>query len=235
MWTIYKREMSSYFRSPVAYCIMGFFMVLVGMFFWVRNLVYGSIYFSDVLSSMVTYLTFFAPLITMRLLADEKKNGTEVLLRTSPVPIRKVVIGKYLSALTLYLIMVGITLIYPLIITFLVDGGTPLGKNFSGYVAFILLGACYLAISLFVSSFTENQVVAAVSGIVVLLVFYFMQSIGATLGGTFGAVLQWLSPLNRYSDFAMGGFNLASLFFYISFTAVGVFLTVMNVERKRWN
>ncbi len=235
MWTIYKREMSSYFRSPVAYCIMGFFMVLVGMFFWVRNLIYGSIYFSDVLSSMVTYLTFFAPLITMRLLADEKKNGTEVLLRTSPVPIRKIVIGKYLSALTLYLIMVGITLIYPLIITFLVDGGTPLGKNFSGYVAFVLLGACYLAISLFVSSFTENQVVAAVSGIVVLLVFYFMQSIGATLGGTFGAVLQWLSPLNRYSDFAMGGFNLASLFFYISFTAVGVFLTVMNVERKRWN
>lgn len=235
MWTIYKREMSSYFRSPVAYCIMGFFMVLVGMFFWVRNLVYGSIYFSDVLSSMVTYLTFFAPLITMRLLADEKKNGTEVLLRTSPVPIRKIVIGKYLSALTLYLIMVGITLVYPLIITFLVDGGTPMGKNFSGYVAFILLGACYLAISLFVSSFTENQVVAAVSGVVVLLVFYFMQSIGATLGGKFGAVLQWLSPLNRYSDFAMGGFNLASLFFYISFTAVGVFLTVMNVERKRWN
>ena len=235
MWTIYKREMSSYFRSPVAYCIIGFFMVLIGMFFWVRNLINGSVYFSDVLSSVVTYLTFFAPLVTMRLLADEKKNGTEVLLRTAPIPMRKVVVGKYFAGLTLYLVMVAITFIYPIILTFLIDGGIPAGKNISGYVAFILLGACYLAISLFVSSFTENQVVAAVAGIVVLLLFYFMQSIGGTLGGTFGAALQWLSPLKRYSDFAMGGFNLASLFYYVSFTAVGVFLTVMNVERKRWN
>lgn len=235
MWTIYKREMSSYFRSPVAYCIMGFFMVLVGLFFWVQNLLYASVYFSNTLSSLVTYLTFFAPLLTMRLLADEKRNGTEVLLRTSPVPIRKIVVGKYLAAFTLFLIMVALTLIYPLILTFLVDGGIPMGKNLSGYVAFILLGASYLAISLFTSSFTESQVVAAVSGIVVLLVFYFMQSIGATVGGTFGAVLQWLSPLTRYSDFALGGFNLASLVFYITFAAVAVFLTVMNVERKRWN
>lgn len=235
MWTIYKREMSSYFRSPVAYCIIGFFMVLVGMFFWGNNLMSGSIYFSDALASMVTYLTFFAPLITMRLLADEKKNGTEVLLRTAPVPLKRIVIGKYLAALTLYLIMVGITLFYPLLLTFLVEGGAATGKNFSGYVAFILLGACYLAVSLFVSSFTENQVVAAVSGIVVLLVFYFMKSIGSTLGGTFGGALQWLSPLTRYADFAMGEFNFASLFFYISFAVIGVFLTVMNVERKRWN
>ncbi len=235
MWTIYKREMSSYFRSPVAYCIIGFFMVLIGLYFWIQNLLMGSVYFSDVLSSVVTYLTFFAPLITMRLLADERRNGTEVLLRTSPISIRKIVIGKYLAALTLYLIMVGMTFLYPTILTFLVDGGIPMGKNFSGYVAFILLGACYLAISLFVSSFTENQVVAAVSGIVVLLVFYFMQSIGSTVGGNFGAALQWLSPLTRYSDFAMGGFNLGSLFFYMSFAAVGVFLTGMNMERKRWN
>lgn len=235
MWTIYKREMSSYFRSPVAYCIIGFFMVLVGLFFWVRNLIQGSVYFSDVLSSIVTYLTFFAPLITMRLLADEKKNGTEVLLRTAPIPMGRVVVGKYLASLTLYLVMIGITFVYPIMMTFFIDGGIPAGKNFSGYVAFILLGACYLAVSLFVSSFTENQVVAAVAGIVVLLIFYFMQSIGSTVGGNLGAILQWLSPLKRYSDFAMGGFNLASLFYYISFTVVGVFLTVMNVERKRWN
>ena len=131
--------------------------------------------------------------------------------------------------------MVGLTLIYPLLITFLMEGGATTGKNFGGYVAFILLGACYLSVSLFVSSFTESQVVAAVSGIVVLLMFYFMNTIGSTIGGTWGTVLQWLSPLKRYSDFKLGGFSLPSLFFYVSFSTVGVFLTVVNVERKRWN
>jgi ABC-2 type transport system permease protein len=235
MWTIYKREMNSYFRSPVAYCIMGFFMVLVGLFFWLVNLNGGSMYFSDTLSTMGLFLIFFAPLITMKLLSDEKRNGTEVLLRTAPVSMKKIVVGKYFAALTLYLIMVGLTLIYPLLITFLMEGGATTGKNFGGYVAFILLGACYLSVSLFVSSFTESQVVAAVSGIVVLLLFYFMNTIGSTIGGTWGTVLQWLSPLKRYSDFKLGGFSLPSLFFYVSFSTVGVFLTVMNVERKRWN
>ena len=143
--------------------------------------------------------------------------------------------GKYFAALTLYLVMVGLTLFYPLLITFLVDGGAATGKNFGGYVAFILLGACYLAVSMFVSSFTDSQVVAAVSGVVVLLLFYFMNTIGSTMGGTWGAALQWLSPLKRYSDFTLGGFSIPSLFFYVSFAAVGVFLTVSNVERKRWN
>ncbi len=235
MWTIYKREMNSYFRSPVAYCIMGFFMVLVGLFFWLVNLNGGSMYFSDTLSMMGLFLIFFAPLITMKLLSDEKRNGTEVLLRTAPVSMKKIVVGKYFAALTLYLIMVGLTLIYPLLITFLMEGGATTGKNFGGYVAFILLGACYLSVSLFVSSFTESQVVAAVSGIVVLLMFYFMNTIGSTIGGTWGTVLQWLSPLKRYSDFKLGGFSLPSLFFYVSFSTVGVFLTVVNVERKRWN
>ena len=172
MWTIYKREMNSYFRSPVAYCIIGFFMVLVGLFFWLINLKSGSIYFSDTLSVMSMCMIIFAPLITMKLLADEKRNGTEVLLRTAPTSMAKVVVGKYFAALTLYLVMVGLTLFYPLLITFLVDGGAATGKNFGGYVAFILLGACYLAVSMFVSSFTDSQVVAAVSGVSKPVIIY---------------------------------------------------------------
>lgn len=235
MWTIYKREINAYFRSPVAYCIMGFFMVLVGLFFWLTSLRGRSVNFSDTLAWLSTYLTFIAPLLTMRLLADERRSGTEVLLRTSPIPMWRIVLGKYFAAVTLFLVMVGVTLLYPILMSFLVPEGIPVGRNFGGYVAFILLGAAYLAVGLFTSSFTESQVVAAVSGIVVLLVLYFMQTIGATVGGTFGAVLQWLSPLKRYSDFSIGEFNLASLIFYLSFSDVMVFLTVMNVERKRWN
>lgn len=237
MLTIYKREMASYFRSPVAYCIMGFFMAIVGLFFWVNSILNTSAQFSVTLSSIGVYLTFLIPIITMKLLSDEKKNGTEVLLRTCPVPMWKIVTGKYLASLTLFLIMTALTFIFPVLIAFLVEEGAVVGtsQDIGSYIGFILLGASYLAVSLFVSSFTESQSVAAVSGIVVLILLYFLQSIGASVGTAFGAVLQWIAPLARYQDFMVGSFNFASLIYYLTFSGVMVFLTYINLERKRWN
>ena len=237
MFTIYKREMSAYFRSPVAYCIMGFFMAIVGLMFWINSILQASAQFSSTLSSIGVFLTFIIPTMTMRLLSDEKKNGTEVLLRTCPIPMWKIVVGKYLSAATLFLIMTLLTCIFPVLIAFLAEEGAVLGtaQDFGSYIGFVLLGMSYLAISLFVSSFTESQAVAAVSGIVTLIIFYFLQSIGASLGSTIGGVLQWIAPLSRYQDFTVGSFNIASLIFYISFSAMLVFMTYVNLERKRWN
>lgn len=237
MWTIYKREMASYFRSPVAYCIMGFFMAIVGLMFWVNSMLGASAQFSDTLSSIGVYLTFIIPIITMKLLSDEKKNGTEVLLRTCPIPMWRIVIGKYLSSVTLFLVMTVLTFIFPVLIVFLAEDGAVLGtaQDFGSYIGFFLLGASYLAISLFISSFTESQSVAAVAGIVALVIFYFLQSIGASLGSTLGAVLQWIAPLARYNDFTVGSFNFASLIFYVTFSALLVFMTYVNLERKRWN
>ncbi len=237
MITIYKRELASYFRSPVAYCIMGFFMVIVGLMFWLYSVLQGSSQFSDTLSSIGVYLTFIIPIITMRLLADEKKNGTEVLLRTCPVPMWKIVLGKYLSAVTVFLVMILLSFIYPVLIAFLVEGNGVMAysQEVSGFIGFILLGMSYIAVSLFVSSFTESQAVAAVAGIVSLVFLFFMQSIGASLGGTAGAVMQWIAPLTRYDDFTVGSFNVASLIFYITFSGMFVFLTYVNIERKRWN
>lgn len=237
MFTIYKREMASYFRSPVAYCIMGFFMAIVGLMFWINSILQGSAQFSTTLSSIGVFLTFIIPVITMKLLSDEKKNGTEVLLRTCPIPMWKIVLGKYLSAATLFFLMTVLTFVFPVIIAFLAPEGAILGtaQDFGSYIGFILLGMSYLAVSLFVSSFTESQAVAAVSGIVTLIIFYFLQSIGASLGSTVGAVFQWIAPLARYGDFTVGSFNIASLIFYISFSALLVFMTYVNLERKRWN
>ncbi len=237
MLTIYKRELASYFRSPVAYCIMGFFMAIVGLMFWVNNIIGRSPQFADTLSSLGVFLTFIVPVITMKLFSDEKKNGTEVLLRTCPVPMWKIVLGKYLSSLTLFTVMTLLTALFPILIVFMADDSSLIGsaQDFGSYIAFILLGASYLAVSLFVSSFTESQSVATVSGIVALVVLYFMQSIGNSLGGTTGAVLKWFAPLARYGDFTVGSFNFASLIFYITFSVLFVFLTYVNLERKRWN
>lgn len=235
MLTIYKRELSSYFRSPVAYCIMGFFMAIVGLMFWVNSILQSKAQFSATLSSIGMYLTFIIPIITMKLLADEKKNGTEVLLRTCPVSMWKIVIGKYLSAVTLFLVMIILTSVYPVLIAFLVEEGAVIGsmQDLGNYIGFFMLGMAYLAVSLFVSSFTESQSVAAVSGIVVLLILYFLQSIGTSLGSGVGSVLQWIAPLARYNDFTVGAFNVASLIFYFTFSAMFVFLTYVNLERKR--
>lgn len=229
--------MSSYFRSPVAYCIMGFFMVIVGLLFWVNSILNSSALFASTLSSIGIFLAFIIPIITMKLLSDEKKNGTEVLLRTSPVSMWRIVLGKYLASFTLFLIMTLLTLIYPVLIAFLVEDGAILStaQDLGGYIGFVLLGATYLAISMFVSSFTESQSVATVAGIVTLVILYFLQSIGSSIGSTFGAILQWIAPLTRYNDFTAGSFNFASLIYYITFSAVMVYLTYINVERKRWN
>lgn len=235
MLTIYKRELSSYFRSPVAYCIIGFFMAIVGLMFWINSILQASAQFSTTLNSIGVYLTFIIPIITMRLLSDERKNGTEVLLRTCPVAMWRIVLGKYFAAVTLFLIMTVLTFIYPVLIAFLVEEGAVVGSamDFGSYIGFLMLGISYIAVSLFVSSFTESQSVAAVSGIVVLLILYFLQSIGASLGTAFGAVLQWIAPLARYQDFTVGSFNIASLVFYVTFSAMFVFLTYVNLERKR--
>ena len=114
--------MASYFRSPVAYCIMGFFMAIVGLMFWINNILNASAQFSQTLSSIGVFLTFLVPIITMKLLSDEKKNGTEVLLRTCPVPMWKIVTGKYLASVTLFLIMTLLTFIFPVLIAFLAAG-----------------------------------------------------------------------------------------------------------------
>lgn len=221
----------------MAYCIMGFFMVLVGLLFWVNSILNSSALFASTLSSIGIFLAFIIPVITMKLLSDEKKNGTEVLLRTSPIPMWRIVLGKYLASFTLFLIMTLLTLIYPVLIAFLVEDGAVLStaQDLGGYIGFVLLGATYLAISMFVSSFTESQSVATVAGIVTLVILYFLQSIGSSIGSTFGAILQWIAPLTRYNDFTAGSFNFASLIYYITFSAVMVYLTYINVERKRWN
>lgn len=237
MRAVFKREVQAYFKSPVAYCIISFFLMLTGLNFWNLNLYRGSIEFPTTLASMTTFLTFFAPIITMKLLSEEKKNGTEVLLKTSPVSMWKIVLGKYFASLTVFCVIVVLTMICPILMSFYVnDGGVfPLGMTVGGYVGFFLLGAAYLAVGTFASSVTESQPVAAVLGVVILLGISFIENIGQQIGGVFGQVLIWISLSSRYSDFASGLFSLPSLFYYLSLTAVILFVTVMNIERKRWN
>ena len=237
MEAIFRREIHSYFKSPVAYCVVGFFAALCGLNFWNVNLANQSVKFSTTLMAMVTYLDFFIPILTMRLFADDKKLGTEVLLRTAPVRTLDVVLGKYFAAVAVFLLMCAETLVCPIIMSFCVneDGVFPLEMTVGGYVAFIMLGLAYVAIGTLASSLADSQPVAALLGIVFILLITFIETIGEQIGGTIGTVLVWLSLSSRYNDFASGLFNVASIFYYLTFTVMILFVTTVNYERKRWN
>ena len=199
MKAIYKREMQAFFKSPVAYCVVAFFMALLGLNFWYMNLYNGSVEFSNTLAVMTSYLTYFAPFITMRLFADEKKNGTEVLLRTPPISMWQVVLGKYFAAATVFLFMNAVTVVCPVIMAlFMNEGGVfPLSMTVGSYIGFILLGLAYLAVGTFASSVTESQTVAALVGVVLLLAITFLETIGYQIQGWIGQALIWVSLSSR--------------------------------------
>jgi len=233
MFAIMKRDFRSYFNSPIAYVMIGLFMFIVS-FFFNDYLAYGSSdIMSGVISNMSFILLFFVPIMTMRSMAEDKKNGTEVLLLTSPVRVTEIVIGKYLALMGVFLIMTLFTLIFPLIL--IIFGSPDLALIFSSYLGFILYGAVFVSVGLFASSLTENQIVAAVIGFVSMFTLYAIKFLAGFFTGFLYDVFTWLSLNARYNDFMTGIIDLTSIVFMLSFVAVFIFLTVRVTERKRWS
>jgi ABC-2 type transport system permease protein len=232
MFAIFKREIKSYFYSPIAYILIGLFTILSSLFFILTNISYGSAQLSGLLSNMGFILLFITPILTMRTLAEDRKNGTEVLLVTSPASIGKIVLGKYFAALSVFLIMTCITLIYPLILS--IFGNPSAAPIIGGYVGFILLGAAFISIGVFASSLTENQIIAAVVSFAILLVIWLVEYIGNYFGGTISKVLNYFALLARYEEFNNGILSLSPVVFFISFIGVFLFLTTRVIERRRW-
>ena len=179
MLAIYKKELRSYFTSMIGYLFIGFFLAIVGVYFMAYNLQGGYSNFEYVLSSMVFVFVILVPILTMRLLAEEKRQRTDQLLFTSPLSVNKIVIGKYLAVLTVFISAMGITMFYPLILS--KYGTVSFKLAYTGILGFVLVGAAYLAIGLFLSALFESQAIAAVVTFVVLLITFLMQGIVSLL------------------------------------------------------
>lgn len=232
MSAIFWKEVKSYFYSPIAYILIGFFTLLTSVFF-TPNLMQRSGEFSGVLSNMGFFLVFIIPVLTMRILAEDRKNGTEVLLVTSPASLFSIVIGKYLASCTVFLVITVISFIYPL--STLAFGGQITPALVGGYIGFMLLGAAFISVGVFASSLTENQVVAVVIGFVSLLIMWIADGLGSVLGGVWAKILGWFSLITRYEDFNKGILGLSPVIYYLSFIAVFLFITVRIIERRRWS
>jgi len=233
MLAVYKKELKSYFYSPMAYILIGIFTILTSIFFYPYLTYYKLGDFTMMLDTMSFFLVFIIPVFTMRLLTEDRKNGSETLLLTSPTSLQAVVLGKYIAAVTVYLMMIGISWVYPVIQV--IFGGRVSSQLIGGYIGFFLLGSAFISYGLFASSLTENQIIAAIISVAGLIVIQIADSLSSMVGGNVGKVLEWFSLLSRYRDFPSGIFGIAPIVYFLSFIALFLFLTVRVIDRRRWS
>lgn len=231
--TIAGKELRTYFVTPVAYVIVAFWLAALGVFFW-RSVPNGNqLTLVPVFNVLPILLLLIAPALTMRLLAEEQRAGTLELLLTAPVQDWAVVLGKFLGALGLFLSMTALTLVYPLIMA-LFGGDPDWGPIWAGYVGLVLMGMAFMAVGLFASALTNNQMVSSVIAFVILLIFFIMGVISENFGPGVKSLLEKLSISDRFYDFPRGVVDPKSVIYYLSFTAVVLFLTTQVVEARRY-
>lgn len=255
---IFKRELASYFRSPMGYVLFAIFMAISGLYFGVSAMS-GATYMSYELSFIESWLFFLMiPIMTMRTFAEDRKNGTEVLLFTSPASTLEIVVGKYLASLSLFMLISATTLIHVLI-TLTFGGRIDVGV-LGSYIGYIFLGAAFIAIGVFASALTENQIIAAVISFVILMSLMLINAIASLVGDGIASLinslnftgwlkdtqidavgtaitdgLNWLNPYSRLDNFAAGIFEISPIIFFASIIAVFLFMTNRIIEKRRWS
>ncbi|MEG2597786.1 MAG: ABC transporter permease subunit [Oscillospiraceae bacterium] len=233
MLAILKRELSSYFTSPIGYIFLAVFYIFSGMFFQ-SVLSANSTNITYVFSSLFMVLLFLIPLLTMRLLSEEKRQKTDQLLLTSPVSLSGLVIGKFLAAFCIYALAISVTLVYSIV---LAGFATPQWLVVIGnIVGALLLGVALIAIGIFVSSLTENQMIAAIGSFAVMLFIMLLDSFAAMIPFQWiREVLTNLSFMSRYAEFTAGILNLSNILYFISIAVIFNFLTIRVLEKRRWS
>ncbi len=251
VWPIFKKEMRLYFTSPVAWVIITMFLLIAGYFFYsifafytlasmqsamnpqmARELNVTDSVLRPLFSNVSVVLLLLMPLMTMRLFSEERRSGTIELLLTYPVRDGAVLIGKYLAALALYAIMLALTLLYPGIVLYFAR--VEWGPLLTGYLGLLLMGATFLAVGIFASSVTENQIVAAITTFGTLLLLWVVGWSAEYVGGPWGRVLSHLSILEHFDTFARGVLDTKDVIFYLDVTVVALFLTLRSLETRRW-
>jgi ABC-2 type transport system permease protein len=181
MLAVFRRELKAYFASPIGFTFVGFFILITGVFFALSNLLSGNPGYTGMLSSLTFIFLFLVPILTMRLISEEMRQKTDQLLITSPLSITGFVMGKYLSAVAVFLITLLITVLYPVLISFFAIGGLAGWEILGGYIGFFLLGSSFIAVGLFFSSLTDNQLVAAMITFAALLLIWILDIIAQNL------------------------------------------------------
>jgi ABC-2 type transport system permease protein len=245
------REIKSYFTSPVAYVVIFVFLLLIGFFFYssiwwfnsqsiqmAQNQYYyqqvniNQMVYSPLFHNMSIILLLMLPLLTMRLFAEEKKIGTDELLFTSPIQVSQIILGKYSAALVILAAMLGLTGLLS-IFTF-IFGNPELAQILNGYLGLFLMGAAFIAVGVFFSSLTENQITAAILTFGALLFFWILNWASYSATGIWQGVLNYLSIFQHFDDMTRGVLDTTDVVYYISYAFFGLFLTYSVIQSRRW-
>jgi ABC-2 type transport system permease protein len=230
-----QRELNAYFYSSIAYVVLTVFLIVTGIFFISSNFTPGGeSSLRELLGNyMPLILVFILPMLTMRLLAEEYRGGTIETLMTAPVSEVEVVLGKFLGAMFFYGIMLATSLVYAVIIS--VFGRLDIGLLLCTYLGLVLLGAMYVAVGLFFSACTRNQIVAVICSFVLLAIITLLASfLAQDQSGLLRLVLLHLSVLDHFRDFGRGLVDTNHLFFFATTTGLFLFLAVKVLESRRW-
>jgi ABC-2 type transport system permease protein len=248
---IAHKELKSYFSTPIAYIVIGFFALLFGYFFYAMLVIFNqqSAQFGgaeggavDINQQLIrplflnasVILLFVLPLITMRTYSEEKRSGTIELLLTSPVTDVEIILGKFLGAMALYAAMLAITIIHMLVLFSYANPKPEWTVPVIGYVGLLLMGGCFISVGLLISSLTKNQIVSGMVTFAVFLLLWVINWIASFTGPTTQSVLNYLSIPDHFDDFTRGILDTKHLIYYFSVMSFGLFLTARSVDTERW-
>lgn len=245
---IADKELRSYFSSPIAYIIIGFFLLPFGVFFYLYLTAFvrqsmqqaqfgGAMNINQnviryVLQNASVIILFIMPMITMRTYSEEKRSGTIELLLTSPLTDVEIILGKFFGALGLYIAMLAVTLPYMGILFYY---GNPEWRPLvAAYLGLLLMGGAFVSLGLLISSTTNNQIVAGIVTFVVFLLLWIVGWFADSAGPTIGPITSWLSITEHFDDFSKGIIDTKHVLYYLSLITFGLFLTAKSVDTERW-
>ena len=224
MWAVFKKEFKSYFLSPIGYVVIGIFLFVFSVFFYLTTVEYGSVDLGGLYYYTALYgLMIIVPILTMRMFAEERKTGTEQLILTSPVSMIDVVFGKFLAAMAVIVITLLISFLYFFIVCYF---GTPnITVLLVNMLGFILVSSAAISIGMFASSITENQIIAGIITIAFLIMSLFLEDLNS--------VFDNLAIMNFYQKFPSGVISLSEIVGLVSFTAMFTAFTIIVMQRRK--
>ena len=224
MWTVFKKEFKSYFLSPIGYVAIGIFMLMYSIFFYLTTITYGSVFMGDLYYATARYgLLIMIPLLTMRMFAEERKSGTEQLLLTSPRSVTSIVLGKFFAAVAVILITLIFSIVYPVIISFF--GNVNIPTLIVTMLGFLLVAMAAISIGMLASSITENQIIAAIITIVVLVAPWFLVDIST--------IFSRIDLIDKFIKFPSGLISIADLVSLLSITVMCILITIILIKRRK--
>ncbi len=229
---IARKELTAYFKSPIAYIILILTISIFNIFFFMIIDENREVSLRDVFKIMEFMFVFLTPLLTMKTFSEEKSAGTMEFLMTTPTTNTAIVLGKYLGSLIFFSLLLLMTTVYYLIIEYF--GQPDRLATLSGYIGVWLEGAFFLSIGILASSWTRNQIVAAISSYSILFLLYFSASFTKYFSGTAETVIQYVSTLNHLENYAVGLVTAADMVYYLSGIVVCIALTRLSIENRLW-